>query len=73
MAILVQLLHDGALLAGISALAYTLLINITALTAILARSPARRRAALDVLKLLLRRRAHGVTLSSTVDTRTKPD
>jgi hypothetical protein len=51
-----KLLHDGALATGVSALLYTATIAATAATAVLARSAARRRAALQVLALLLRRR-----------------
>ena len=50
------LLHDGALATGVASLLYTGTVSAAALTALLARTPARRRAAQDVLKILLRRR-----------------
>lgn len=50
------LLHDGALTTGVATLVYTGTVTTVALTALLARTPARRRAAQDVLKILLRRR-----------------
>jgi hypothetical protein len=49
-------LHDGALTAGAAALLYTSTVTTAALTALFARTPARRRVAQDVLKILLRRR-----------------
>jgi hypothetical protein len=55
MSALPQMLHDSALTAAASALLYTATIAITALTAVLARYPPRRRAALQALELLLRR------------------
>lgn len=51
-----QLAHHTALLAGVSTLLYALTVTLAALTAILARTPQRRRAARDVLTLLLHRR-----------------
>jgi hypothetical protein len=50
------LLSDGALAAGTATLLYTATISTAALTALLTRTPARRRAAQDVLKILLLRR-----------------
>lgn len=48
-------LHDGALPAGGAALLYSATITVSALVAVLAPTPARRRAARDVLGILLRR------------------
>jgi len=50
------LLHDSTLTAGTATLLYTVTVTAAALTALLARTPARRRAAQDVLKILLPRR-----------------
>jgi hypothetical protein len=49
------LLHDGALAAGTATLLYSTTVTVTALVAALSRNPQRRRAARDVLSLLLRR------------------
>jgi hypothetical protein len=49
------LLHDGALAAGAASLLYSGTVTSTALVAVFARTPARQRAARDVLRLLLRR------------------
>lgn len=49
-------IEQGALAAGSAASLYTVTIVVSALTAVLAPTPARRRAARDVLELLLRRR-----------------
>jgi hypothetical protein len=51
------LVHDGALTAGIATLLYSGTVTSAALTALLAPSAARRRAARDVLTVLLRRRS----------------
>jgi hypothetical protein len=48
--------HDGTVAAGAAGMLYTATISTTALTAALSRSPARRRAAREVLTLLLCRR-----------------
>lgn len=56
MSTLPALIHDGALAAGIASALYTAMVTTAALTALLARTPARRRDALQVLKVLLRRR-----------------
>ena len=53
---LLTAVHDGALVTGTATLLYGATVTITALTAVLAPSPARRRAARDVLVILLRRR-----------------
>ncbi|WP_426513231.1 hypothetical protein ACPPVO_22965 [Dactylosporangium sp. McL0621] len=50
------LIHDGAVLTGAASTLYTLIVTTAALTALLARTPARRRDAQQVLKILLRRR-----------------
>ncbi|GGU47729.1 hypothetical protein GCM10010289_80420 [Streptomyces violascens] len=50
-----SVLHDGALSAGGAALLYSATITVSALVAVLAPTPARRRAARDVLGILLRR------------------
>lgn len=47
--------HDGTVVAAAAGMLYTATIAVTALTAALARSPARRRAARQTLILLLRR------------------
>jgi hypothetical protein len=52
------LLYDTAVTIGTASLLYTGTVTATALTALLASSPARRRAARDVLEILLRRRDH---------------
>lgn len=49
------LLHDSTAAVGDPALLYAATVAITALTAVLSRSPQRRRAAREVLVLLLRR------------------
>lgn len=49
------LLHDGILVSGAATLMYGATVTTTALVAVLARDPQRRRAARDVLALLLRR------------------
>jgi hypothetical protein len=48
-----ELLHDSALTVGTATLLYTGTVTAAALTALLARTPTRRRAAQDVLKTLL--------------------
>jgi hypothetical protein len=55
MTFLPQFLHESAALGAASALLYTGTVAATALTAILAPTPQRRRAARDVLVLLLHR------------------
>jgi hypothetical protein len=52
-----SLIHDGALATGVAALLYSSTITMTALIAVLAPSAQRRRAAREVLTILLRRRA----------------
>jgi hypothetical protein len=52
---LFPLLHDGAFAAGTALLIYTSTVTTAALTALLGRTPERRRSAQDVLKILLRR------------------
>lgn len=47
------LLHDGALIAGMATLIYTGAVITAVLAALLAPTPARRRAAQEVLKILL--------------------
>lgn len=54
---LLALFHGTALAFQLAALLYTIALIVTALIAVLARTPTRRRAALDVMRLLLRR--HG--------------
>lgn len=49
-------LHQGGLAFGAAGLLYTATVSATAATAVLAPTPARRRAARAVLALLLRRR-----------------
>jgi hypothetical protein len=49
------LLHDSALAAGAATLLYSGTVTSVALVAVFASSPGRRRAARDVLRLLLRR------------------
>jgi hypothetical protein len=51
-----SLLHDGAMTAAMASLLYTGTVTVAAFTALMARTPGRRRAARDVLKILLRRR-----------------
>jgi hypothetical protein len=51
-----QLLHGGAIAASVSGALYTATVTTTALTAVTSRDADRRRAALDVLKILLRAR-----------------
>ena len=53
---LTQVIAGAGAVAGAGGLLYTATVTVAALTALLARTPARRRAALDVLKTLLRRR-----------------
>ncbi|GIE92492.1 hypothetical protein SAMN06264365_14912 [Actinoplanes regularis] len=48
--------HDGALLTSVSALVYTATVTAAAVTALLARTPQRRRDSRAVLTILLRRR-----------------
>jgi hypothetical protein len=48
-------LHQGGLAFGAAGLLYTATVSATAATAVLARTPARRRAAREVLGILLRR------------------
>jgi hypothetical protein len=50
------LIHDGAATAGMASLLYAGSITITALTALAAPTTTRRRAAREVLTILLRRR-----------------
>lgn len=50
------LIGDAALAAGASTLLYSGTVTATVLTALLARTPARRRSARRVLRILLRRR-----------------
>jgi hypothetical protein len=57
MANLPGMLHDGALLTGIAALLFSIVTATTAMIAVLAPTPARRRAAREVLTVLLRRHA----------------
>lgn len=52
-----SLLYNGALAVSTSALLYSITVTTAALTALLARTAERQRAALDVLKALLGR--HG--------------
>lgn len=52
---MLSLLSDAALTGGIAGLLYTGTITGAALTALIARTPARRRAARDVLAILVRR------------------
>ena len=54
MSVLLQSVHQGAFVAGAAALIYVLLVSATALSALLARTPVRRRDAREVLKILLR-------------------
>jgi hypothetical protein len=56
MPIFSSLLYDGAVAVGTSALLYSITVTTAAFTALLARTAERRRAALDVLRALLRRR-----------------
>ena len=56
MSSLPAMIHDGALVAGAASALYTATVTTAALTALLARSPARRRDGQEVLKILLRRR-----------------
>ncbi|MER7333538.1 MULTISPECIES: hypothetical protein [unclassified Micromonospora] len=56
MSSLPALLHDSALGASIAAVLYAATVTTTALTALFARTPTRRRAAQTVLKILLRPR-----------------
>jgi hypothetical protein len=49
------LLHDAGLLAGAATLIYTGTVTIATFVALLARTSVRRRAAQDVLKILLSR------------------
>ncbi len=53
---LTQLIAGAGAAAGAGGLLYTATVTTAALTALLARTPARRRDALEVLKILLRRR-----------------
>jgi len=55
MTVLPQILYEGVALGAATALLYTSTVTITALTAVLAPTRERRRAARDVLELLLRR------------------
>jgi hypothetical protein len=50
------LIHNGTLTAGIGTVLYTATVITTVLTALLARTPQRRRDARTVLAILLRRR-----------------
>lgn len=50
-----DVLHDGLLATGSAGVLYSATVAMAAITAIAARTPARRRAALDVLQTLLRR------------------
>lgn len=52
---LVQFLHAGAATAGGVGLLYSGTVTVVALTAVLAPTPERRRAARQVLRVLLRR------------------
>ncbi|MGI5211613.1 hypothetical protein [Plantactinospora sp. CA-290183] len=52
---LLSAVHDGALAAGVASLLYAGTVTTAALTALLAPSPARRRAGREVLTILLRR------------------
>jgi hypothetical protein len=56
MSTLLTAVHQGSLAVGAAGLLYTATVSATAITAILAPTAARRRAARDVLALLLRRR-----------------
>jgi len=56
MSSVLTMVHDGALTAGIASALYAATVTTAALTAFLARTPARRRDAQVVLKILLRRR-----------------
>jgi hypothetical protein len=49
------LLHDAVFTAGATTLLYTATVTTVVLTALLARTPTRRRIAQEVLKILLRR------------------
>jgi hypothetical protein len=49
------MIHDGVVLAGAASLLYATTISAAAVTALVARTPDRRLAAQDVLKILLRR------------------
>jgi hypothetical protein len=59
MSALPALIHDGALAAGIGTVLYTSTVTAAALTALLARTPQRRRDARAVLTILLRCRPAG--------------
>lgn len=56
MSTLPEMIHDGALAVGAASALYAATVTAAALTALLARTPARRRDAQEVLKILLRRR-----------------
>ncbi len=56
MSSLPALIHDGVLAAGAASALYTATVTTATLTALLARTPARRRDAQEVLRILLRRR-----------------
>jgi hypothetical protein len=56
MSTLSALIHDGALAASTASTLYTATVTTAALTALLARTPGRRRDAREVLKILLCRR-----------------
>lgn len=49
------MIHDGAFAAGAASILYAATVTTAALTALRARTPARRREAQEVLKILLRR------------------
>jgi hypothetical protein len=57
MSTLQSLIHDSALATTIGAIAYSTTVTTAALTALLARTPDRRRNALAVLRILLHRDA----------------
>lgn len=52
---LFNLLHDGGVAAAAATALYAGTVTAAAFTALLARTPGRRRAARDVLKIVLRR------------------
>jgi hypothetical protein len=56
MSALTHQIVGAAVCAGVVSLLYTATVTTTALTALLARTPDRRRDAREVLKILLRRR-----------------
>ncbi|MEU3921462.1 hypothetical protein [Streptomyces sp. NPDC029004] len=57
MSLLPVLLHDGAVLAGVTGILYTVGVTAVAATSVFASCPERRRDARETLAILLRRRA----------------